>query len=248
MDAPPPANGGYAGETDKPGQPKLARDVVKRLFSYALAKAVRLEIISSDYLAVAKKGWAGVKSRIDIGTDGSVKHPRHRGRHERGRNGTTPIPTLISARTLTTGTPPAPSTCRTAAQIPAGTTQTLDCRYTYVRDNVPQGFGRRAFSRERARVLTRPSAGEPNGNRRKKENGARYRMIERRRETTQDAGASMLAVAAAVSKSAVTTTESTAEAAAAVAAAESAVEVAHRRCCRGTRRHRRDRRKRSAPR
>jgi hypothetical protein len=42
---------------------------------------------------------------------------------------------------LETGAPPAPSTCLTAAQIPSGTSPTLDCKYVYVRDNVPQGFG-----------------------------------------------------------------------------------------------------------
>jgi hypothetical protein len=42
---------------------------------------------------------------------------------------------------LTTGSPPAPSTCLTAAQMPTGTSATVDCKYIYVRDNVPQGFG-----------------------------------------------------------------------------------------------------------
>jgi len=140
MDAPPPANGGYAGETDKPGQPNWLETSSSGIFSYALAKAVRLGYISGDYLDVAKKGWAGVKSRIDIGTDGSV--------NIRGTvvgmsvGGTYNAYTNADFRTdLTTGTPPAPSTCKTAAQIAPGTTPTLDCRYTYVRDNVPQGYG-----------------------------------------------------------------------------------------------------------
>jgi len=139
MDAPPPANGGYSGETDKPGHPNWLETSSSGIFSYALAKAVRLGYISGDYLDVAKKGWAGVKSRIDIGTDGSV--------NIRGTvvgmsvGGTYNAYTNADFRTdLTTWTPPAPSTCKTAAQIAPGTTPTLDCRYTYVRDNVPQGY------------------------------------------------------------------------------------------------------------
>lgn len=42
---------------------------------------------------------------------------------------------------LTTGDPPAPPTCLKAADLPLGTSPTLDCKYVYVRDNVPQGFG-----------------------------------------------------------------------------------------------------------
>jgi unsaturated rhamnogalacturonyl hydrolase len=140
MDAPPPTNGGYAGETDKPGQPNWLETSSSGIFSYALAKAVRLGFISSNYLDVAKKGWAGVKSRIDFGTDGSV--------NIRGTvvgmsvGGTYNAYTNADFRTdLTTGAAPAPTTCKTAAQIAPGTTPTLDCRYTYVRDNVPQGFG-----------------------------------------------------------------------------------------------------------
>jgi len=139
MDAPPPANGGYAGETDKPGQPNWLETSSSGIFSYALAKAVRLGYIPTSYVAVARKGWAGVKSRIDIGTDGSV--------NVRGTvvgmsvGGTYNAYTNADFRTdLMTGTPPAPSTCKTAAQIAPGTTPTLDCRYTYVRDNVPQGY------------------------------------------------------------------------------------------------------------
>lgn len=42
---------------------------------------------------------------------------------------------------LKNGPPPAAATCPTAADIPAGKTTSLDCRYVYVRDNVPQAFG-----------------------------------------------------------------------------------------------------------
>lgn len=42
---------------------------------------------------------------------------------------------------LTSGDPPARSTCLSAADLPAGKSPTLDCKYVYVRDNVPQGFG-----------------------------------------------------------------------------------------------------------
>jgi unsaturated rhamnogalacturonyl hydrolase len=140
MSGPLPDHGGYAGETDKPAQPNWLETSSSGIFSYALAKAVRLGFLPADYLVVAKKGWNGVKSRVDVGTDGSVNiHGTVVGLSV---GGTYNAYTNSDFRTdLTTGTPPAPSTCRTAAQIPAGQTQTLDCKYSYVRDNVPQGFG-----------------------------------------------------------------------------------------------------------
>jgi hypothetical protein len=42
---------------------------------------------------------------------------------------------------LTSGEPPAAASCPAAADIAAGTTPPLSCKYIYVRDNVPQAFG-----------------------------------------------------------------------------------------------------------
>ena len=72
MAGPLPSNGGYPGETDRPAQPNWLETSASALFSYSLAKAVRLGLLPEHYGAVARKGWKGVKSRVDIGADGSV--------------------------------------------------------------------------------------------------------------------------------------------------------------------------------
>jgi unsaturated rhamnogalacturonyl hydrolase len=140
MAGPLPDHGGYTGETDKPAQPNWLETSASGLFVYGLAKAVRLGYLPADYATVAKQGWSGVKTRVDVASDGAVTI--------RGTvvglsvGGTYNAYTNSDFRTdLMTGTPPAPSTCPTAAQISAGKTPPLDCRYSYVRDNVPQGFG-----------------------------------------------------------------------------------------------------------
>lgn len=140
MSGPLPDHGGYAGEANKAAQPNWLETSASGLFVYGLAKAVRLGLLPADHLAVAKKGWSGVKSRVDVAADGSVTvHGTVVGLSAGGTYNAYANADFRSD--LTTGAPPAPSTCLTAAQIPPGQTPTLDCKYIYVRDNVPQGFG-----------------------------------------------------------------------------------------------------------
>ncbi|HEY3593845.1 MAG TPA: glycoside hydrolase family 88 protein [Polyangiaceae bacterium] len=140
MDGPLPATGGYPGEIDRPAQPNWLETSASALFSYALAKAVRLDLLPKHYLEVSKKAWLGVKSRVDVGDDGTVNiHGTVVGLSVGGTYNAYVNADFRSD--LTTGDLPAPSTCLTAAQLPPGRTATLDCKYIYVRDNVPQGFG-----------------------------------------------------------------------------------------------------------
>jgi len=140
QDGPLPATGGYPDESDRPAQPNWLETSSSALFSYGLAKAVRLGILPRHYREVAKKAWLGVKSRVDVAADGTVDiHGTVVGLSV---GGTYNAYANADFRTdLTIGEPPAPSTCLTAAQLPPGRTATIDCRYIYVRDNVPQGFG-----------------------------------------------------------------------------------------------------------
>ena len=137
---PLPATGGYAGETDRPAQPNWLETSASAIFSYGLAKAVRLGCLPRRYLVVARKAWDGVKTRIDIAADGAVDI--------RGTVAGLSVGGTYNAYAnadlrgdLTSGPAPAPATCPTAAQLRPGTTPPIACRYIYVRDNVPQGFG-----------------------------------------------------------------------------------------------------------
>jgi unsaturated rhamnogalacturonyl hydrolase len=137
---PLPAAGGYAGEADRPAQPNWLETSASAIFAYGLAKAVRLGYLPPRYRAVAERAWRGVKSRVEVAADGTVAI--------RGTvvglsvGGTYNAYANADVRgDFKTGTPPAPASCPTAAQIPAGTTPPIACRYIYVRDNVPQGFG-----------------------------------------------------------------------------------------------------------
>ena len=137
---PLPASGGYAGEADRPAQPNWLETSASALFAYGLAKGVRLGVLPSRYRAVADKAWRGVKSRVDVAADGSVTiHGTVVGLSVGGTyNAYANADVRSDAKT---GDPPAPASCPTAAQIPAGTTPPIACKYIYVRDNVPQGFG-----------------------------------------------------------------------------------------------------------
>jgi len=137
---PLPATGGYAGEADRPAQPNWLETSASAIFAYGLAKAARLGYLPSRYRAVADKAWRGVKSRVEVSADGTVAiHGTVVGLSV---GGTYNAYANADLRTdLKTGEPPAPATCPTAAQIPAGTTPPVACKYIYVRDNVPQGFG-----------------------------------------------------------------------------------------------------------
>jgi unsaturated rhamnogalacturonyl hydrolase len=141
MDGPLPERGGYPDEADRPAQPNWLETSSSALFAYALAKAIRLGLLEGDdYAAVAKRAWRGVVSKIDIDADGGVMIRDTVVGMSVG--GTYNAYTNADFRDdLTTGEPPAPSTCLTAANLPEGRSPTLDCKYVYVRDNVPQGFG-----------------------------------------------------------------------------------------------------------
>jgi unsaturated rhamnogalacturonyl hydrolase len=132
--------GGYASETDRPAQANWLETSASAIFAYGLAKAVRLGYLPSRYRTVADKAWRGVKSRIEISADGTVAiHGTVVGLSV---GGTYNAYANADVRTdLKTGEPPAPASCPTAAQIPPGTTPPIACKYIYVRDNVPQGFG-----------------------------------------------------------------------------------------------------------
>jgi unsaturated rhamnogalacturonyl hydrolase len=137
---PLPATGGYAGETDRPAQPNWLETSASAIFSYSLAKAVRLGFLPTRYRAVARKAWQGVKTRVEVAADGTVAiHGTVVGLSVGGTYNAY-VNADIRAD-FKTGAPPAPARCPTAAQIPAGTTPPITCRYIYVRDNVPQGFG-----------------------------------------------------------------------------------------------------------
>lgn len=139
MDGPLPAEGGYPGEVDRPAQPNWLETSSSALFAYGLAKAVRLGDLDAGYVAVAKRAWEGVRSRIEIGKDGIIIHGTVVGMSVGGTYNA-----YVNAdfnTDLVAGPVAAPATCLTAEQLPAGTSPTLDCKYLYVRDNVPQGFG-----------------------------------------------------------------------------------------------------------
>ena len=68
MDGPVPAEGGYPGEGIA-AQPNWTETSASALFVYSLEKAVRLGILHGKYNAVAKKGWAGVKTKVVIDGD-----------------------------------------------------------------------------------------------------------------------------------------------------------------------------------
>lgn len=135
-----PERGGYPEESDRPAQPNWLETSSSALFAYAYAKAVRLHILDAKYLAVAKRAYAGVQSKVELGSDGSVAI--------RGTvvgmsvGGAYNAYVNADARDdLESGPPPAPTTCPTAAQLGPDRTPPLECKYIYVRDNVPQGFG-----------------------------------------------------------------------------------------------------------
>ena len=142
MAGPLPLSGGYAGERDRPAQPNWLETSASAIFAYSLAKAVRLGELPAHYRAVATKAWKGVKSRIDIGADGIAHiHGTVVGLSVGGSYNAYVNADVRGPAQLSTGDPPAPASCPTAAQLPPGTTPPIACKYIYVRDDVPQGFG-----------------------------------------------------------------------------------------------------------
>ncbi|HKP56751.1 MAG TPA: glycoside hydrolase family 88 protein [Polyangiales bacterium] len=135
-----PERGGYLQESDRPAQPNWLETSSSALFAYAYAKAVRLGVLDTKYLAIAKRAYAGVQSKVELGEDGAVTI--------RGTVVGMSVGGVYNAyvnadfrEDLESGPPPAPTTCPTASQLGADRTPPLDCKYIYVRDNVPQGFG-----------------------------------------------------------------------------------------------------------
>ncbi len=129
MNGPLPQNGGYPGES-VPALPNWQETSASAIFVYSVAKSVRLGYLPGSYLAVASKGWTGVKSKVDILSDGTVAvHGTVVGMSVGGNYNAY---TNADFRTdLTSGAPPAPAGCPSPS---------LDCKYIYVRDNVPHGL------------------------------------------------------------------------------------------------------------
>lgn len=138
---PLPANGGYPGETVQ-AQPNFIETSSSALFVYSLAKAWRLGLLSDDYMMIAKKAWVGVKSKVEVANSGaSVK--LHGTVVGMSIGGTYNAYTNADFRTdLTSGPLPAPTESCSPSQLPTNfTSAPLVCKFSYVRDNVPQGFG-----------------------------------------------------------------------------------------------------------
>jgi unsaturated rhamnogalacturonyl hydrolase len=137
-DGPRPANGGYPGESVR-AQPNFLETSSSALFTYALAKGVRLGVLPGSYRAVARRGWNGVTAKTDVAPDRAVTvHGTVAGMSV---GGTYNAYTNVDTRTdVTSGELPAPP--ERCSNLPTDfTSAPLGCRYSYVRDNVPQGFG-----------------------------------------------------------------------------------------------------------
>jgi len=129
-----PANGGYRTEAI-PALPNWNETSASALFVYGLSKAERAGILAPHYRDVAKRGWEGVKKQVEIvGTSVKV----HNTVVGMSVGGSYNAYVNADRRTdLTTGTPPAPAGC---VQTPF-VTPPVECKYIYLRDNVPQGVG-----------------------------------------------------------------------------------------------------------
>ncbi|MFT3734850.1 MAG: glycoside hydrolase family 88 protein [Rhodocyclaceae bacterium] len=132
-----PANGGYPGENIA-AQPNFLETSASAYFAYGFAKAARLGLLDDGAKAVAKKAWAGVKSRIAIdGNNITIKGTVV----GMSLGGTFNAYTNVDSRTdLSTGPLPAPADQCTAIP-PRGTSAPLVCKFVFVRENVPQGIG-----------------------------------------------------------------------------------------------------------
>ena len=129
-----PANGGYSNEAIA-ALPNWNETSASALFVYGLAKAERKGYISERYKVVARKGWKGVKTQVEIaGTSVKVKGTVV------GMSVGGSYNAYVNAdfrSDLTTGPLPAPAGCSQVAYI----SPAPHCRYLFVRDNVPQGVG-----------------------------------------------------------------------------------------------------------
>jgi len=140
MDGPVPAEGGYPGEGIG-ALPNFTETSASALFVYALAKAIRLGILNGQYNVVAKKGWNGVKSKVIIAGDQVTIKDTIVGM---SLGGTWNAYVNVSPSSdVTNGINPAGGPECTGTGYGGSTFKSapLTCRYIYLRDNVPQGFG-----------------------------------------------------------------------------------------------------------
>ncbi|MEC5384922.1 glycoside hydrolase family 88 protein [Uliginosibacterium sp. H3] len=129
-----PANGGYANESIA-ALPNWNETSASALFVYGLSKAERADILAPHYRDIALKGWEGVKKQVEIAGASVKVHGTVVGMSVGGTYNS-----YVNAdfRTdLTTGPLPAPAGCTQVAYV----TPPANCKYLYVRDNVPQGIG-----------------------------------------------------------------------------------------------------------
>ncbi|MEC5384923.1 glycoside hydrolase family 88 protein [Uliginosibacterium sp. H3] len=133
-----PANGGYRTE-QVAALPNWNETSASALFVYGLSKAARKGYVNDDYRDIAKKGWKGVKTKILISGNavtikGTVVGMSVGGTYNSYVN--------ADFRTdLTTGPVPAPAATCNPPAVPLYTSAPTECKFIYVRDNVPQGFG-----------------------------------------------------------------------------------------------------------
>ncbi len=135
-----PAQGGYPTEPTVKALPNWNETSATALFAYGFAKAVRTGLIPRHYKNVAKKAWAGVKTQIDIAGNDVKIHGTVVGMSVGGTYNA-----YVNADFRTdnaTGPLPAPTaTCAPSLLPPRFTSPPNECRFLYVRDNVPQAFG-----------------------------------------------------------------------------------------------------------
>lgn len=134
-----PEEGGYPGEGLEAEQNWLETSA-SALFTYGLAKGVRLGYLGPEYTAVAVAGWNGVQSKID--TDSTGKVTVHGTVVGMSLGGTYNAYVNADFRTdLDGGEPAAPARCaEQLSKEPPYHSPPGECKYIFVRDNVPQGL------------------------------------------------------------------------------------------------------------
>ena len=140
MAGPLPERGGYPDEADRPAQPNWLETSASALFAYSFAKGVRIGVLPESNLDIARRAYAGVQRKVELHADGSLTI---RGTVVGMSVGGT-YNAYVNADfrdDLERGEPPAAASCASAAELGPDRTPALDCKYIYVRDNVPQGFG-----------------------------------------------------------------------------------------------------------
>ena len=139
QDGPVPAEGGYPGEGIA-AQANFLETSSSALFVYSLAKAIRLGILHQKYKHVARDGWDGVKSKVVIsGSQVTIKDTVV----GMSLAGSWNAYVNVSPQSdVTNGINPAGGAeCTSAFGGTNFKSPPLSCKYAYLRDNVPQGFG-----------------------------------------------------------------------------------------------------------